>query len=437
MHLLRFAIAISLVLASPRGADSYLKPEISVSPSTALLDQPVRILIRGLRANQHVTVRGIEQAQGRKLESNGEFVAGVDGAIDLSKQPPITGTYTNIDPMGLFWSMRLVEAGTNPSLFQVRREITFHLEEGGTALGTAKLVRLMADSNVRSLDVRENGLIAKLYEPESRGPNPGILVLGGSEGGIGSAEARAAILASHGYAALALAYFGIDNLPSHLAEIPLEYFKSAIDWLSHRENINPNALAVMGMSKGAELALLLATRLSELRAVVAYAPSSVAWAAVGKPGPSWTFKGEPVPFVPISPAAKPRFEDDGKTMVISPIYLESLQNREAVQQARIPVEKINGPVLLISGGDDQLWPSELMADMVMARLKETKFRQAYQHIAYKDAGHYIGIPYGPTGHTVRSGTMLLGGTPEANARAQADSWPKVLQFLQRSLRTHQ
>ncbi len=41
-------------------------------------------------------------------------------------------------------------------------------------------------------------------------------------------EHAAALLASHGYAALALAYFGVEDVPKDLINIPLEYFGTAL-----------------------------------------------------------------------------------------------------------------------------------------------------------------------------------------------------------------
>ena len=116
-----------------------------------------------------------------------------------------------------------------------------------------------------------------------------------------------------------------------------------------------------------------------------------------------------------------------------PLYLASFDDQEAAKNASIAVEKINGAVLLISGKDDQLWPSSVMGDMVIARLKEKKHRFKYEHLSYDKAGHAIGTPYNPTTRSTSGGTLVLGGTAENNALAQADSWPKVLRFLKENL----
>src|SRR5699024_11289262 len=55
------------------------------------------------------------------------------------------------------------------------------------------------------------------------GPLPTIVVLGGSEGGL--SESSAALLASHGFNTFALAYFGIEDLPKELVNIPLDYIE--------------------------------------------------------------------------------------------------------------------------------------------------------------------------------------------------------------------
>jgi hypothetical protein len=56
-------------------------------------------------------------------------------------------------------------------------------------------------------------------------------------------------------------------------------------------------------------------------------------------------------------------------------------------------------------------------------------------LIYPDAGHRIGKSYLPAGSTrVAGGRLETGGTPQANALAQADAWPTVLHFLATALR---
>ena len=149
---------------------------------------------------------------------------------------------------------------------------------------------------------------------------------------------------------------------------------------------------------------------------------------------SWSLGGKSVPFIPQAndPTYRP---PQGFPMRPAVNYRHRLRNREAVEAAAIPVERINGPVLLISGQDDQLWPSTVLAEMTMARLKRRGHPFSDQHLAYESAGHQIGKAYLPVGSTlIAGGRLATGGTPEGNARAQEDSWPKVLEFLRATFR---
>ena len=58
--------------------------------------------------------------------------------------------------------------------------------------------------------------------------------------------------------------------------MPLELFDRALGWLKAQEEVDGARLAIVGGSKGAEAALIVASRHPELRAVVAGMPSSVA-----------------------------------------------------------------------------------------------------------------------------------------------------------------
>ena len=292
--------------------------------------------------------------------------------------------------------------------------------------------------------VREAGLVGTLFRPSTGAPHAAVVVLGGAGGGLSEGGARA--LASEGFAALALAYFGVDGLPSELLEIPLEYFGRAVAWLRGRTGVDAERVAVVGNSKGAELALLLgATYPEDVGAVVGYAPSPVVWQGIpfdrevyyGGPRSSWSLRGAPVPFVPLSrPLAGELISMTGSLFGSGavrgrPFYERALANRAAVEAASITVEKIRGPVLLVSGTDDELWPSTRFAEMAISRLEAHGHPYPYRHLRYEGAGHLITLPgYEPEESWRRR--VTLGGSPEANELANSDSWPKVLAFLNES-----
>ena len=137
--------------------------------------------------------------------------------------------------------------------------------------------------------------------PKAAGKHPAILLLGGSEGGD-MMRLAAPQFADAGYVAASVAYFGAPGLPSQLAEIPVETVGKALDDIAKRPDVDPTRIALFGVSKGGELALLAASTYPQFKAVVADVPSPFAWAGIPQgPGPvgsSWTLGGKPVPFVP-------------------------------------------------------------------------------------------------------------------------------------------
>jgi dienelactone hydrolase len=167
----------------------------------------------------------------------------------------------------------------------------------------SKIERLFVAGGVERVPVRHDGLVGTLFRPAGSGPFPGVLVFTGSGGGID--EGRAALLASHGFAAFALAYFNADGLPDNLIDIPLEYFETGLQWMASRSEVDGNRIGITGQSRGGELVLLLASIFPSIRAVVAGVPSAVVWGGFGKgtdemqpPPVAWTHGGKPVLAMP-------------------------------------------------------------------------------------------------------------------------------------------
>lgn len=394
-----------------------LAPAIRIQPDSALLDEAVKIEVVGLEPDQTVTLTAtLRDNRNRDWESIGVFTADEQGVVDLTTQAPITGTYDAVDPMGLLWSMApdvpdpeysyFANPGANPVV------VTFNATTADAELGPAYLRRVRLPSGVQraTLSMEEHGLEGQFFAPAGAEPHPALLILGGSGGFPDIAKAE--LLAAHGYATLALDYFGGPSLPDALAEIPLEYFKKGIDWLQAQDVVDADKLGVVGTSRGGELALLLGATYPQLKVVVSYVGSGVPWAGYGSTEqdlkPAWTYEGAPVPF--------PTSENE-------------------LEEAAIAVEQINGPVLLISGQDDRVWSSTKFSEIALIRLRQNNHSYEYEHLAYEDAGHFIGVPYWPTRghfttHSVTGEQYTAGGTPEGNAHASADSWAKVLSFLQ-------
>jgi Acyl-CoA thioester hydrolase/BAAT N-terminal region/BAAT / Acyl-CoA thioester hydrolase C terminal len=174
------------------------------------------------------------------------------GTVDVSRQSPIEGSYTGTDPMGLVWSA--YGNGTSYAISLRPQPLFITAETDGKAAGV-KVARTLLTDEIASTDVRERGLYGRFFRPATGGPVPGVLVLGSSDGGLAPyVMQEAALLAGHGFAALALAYFYIGSLPDRLAGVPFEYFGGAIRWLQDQPLVRGNRLGVNGTSRGGELA---------------------------------------------------------------------------------------------------------------------------------------------------------------------------------------
>ncbi|MGE5427319.1 MAG: acyl-CoA thioester hydrolase/BAAT C-terminal domain-containing protein [Methylococcaceae bacterium] len=196
--------------------------------------------------------------------------------------------------------------------------------------------------------------------------------------------------------------------------IPLEYFEKEINTLLSRPELKNNKLVVWGGSKGGELALLLASRYPQIEGVIAAVPSSVVFQGLGgSMVSSWSEKGQSIPFVPFAPY------DYSK--IVNSEYVEvfrlSLEQKEQVKKAAIEVEKINGPVLLLAGKADSMWPSHQMCEMIMKRLDANKFPHWHQLYSYDNAGHTLNDGY------------MMGGSLEGNKNARMDTQKRIDEFL--------
>ncbi len=252
----------------------------------------------------------------------------------------------------------------------------------------------------------------------------------GSEGGLFSGSWSATVFASWGVPTLGLAYFGEPGLPADLQQIPLEYFAKAMDWLDAQPAVRSGKTVVAGGSRGGELALLLGATYPRVSAVIADVPSGFVWGDTRGSGAAWTLGGVDLPSVPPAPGAEPA--------VVAGLESIARATPAALDAATIRVEDIAGPVLLIAGEDDALWPSCEFSKRVLARLETAGHVSAHGDVAtcYPAAGHAATSFVGSA--TTESmwadmgdGLFALGGTAKGIAAANRDADTRRHAFLDR------
>ncbi|MFJ8441798.1 acyl-CoA thioesterase/bile acid-CoA:amino acid N-acyltransferase family protein [Kitasatospora griseola] len=375
---------------------------ITADEKDTLVDQPVHLVLTGLRQGQEVTVTAeAEDFVGVGWKSTAVYRADRNGTVGLDRDAPISGSYHQADGMGLFWSMLPTGGGANtvfsPPSPVVAPDFPVRITATADGLATAEHTvtrRWTVDGVTRTeLNLDTDHVRGTFFLPPAGTPaKTPVLLLGGSEGG-NSGIGAAALLASHGHPALSIAYFGQYGLPPTLQNVPVEYAVGAARLLAERTGAT-GGIAVEGVSRGSELALLVAAQLPDLvRRAAVFAPSAEVNGGLPN-GVAWTENGAPVPTGPIA------------------------------------LDRIPASILAVAGENDRLWPAPRWARQIGTPTAAAPNRQA---LLCPGAGHAVsGPPYLPTGSTatpIPGAPLELGGDAAANQAAHLDAWPKFLSFL--------
>lgn len=211
-----------------------------------------------------------------------------------------------------------------------------------------------------------------------------VVAFGGSEGGDTFSSEKTKDVRDRfsqlGFAFLSVGYFGANGLPKKLDRISLTAIHDSILNISSRLHIKPDRILLVGASRGAELALNLASRYECMGVIALVAPSvSFPNSDAGGSTSSWTFNDKEIPYLQLS---HDLIKKNGWYKEIE----KELKNEEKSEYALIKVENINGFVFLTSAKKDELWPSEKMCNEIVTRLKASHFRFKYNHISL-DGGH--------------------------------------------------
>lgn len=417
------------------------KPVIDILQDSELYHKFIAIKVKHLPVNSRIVFDlNTIDAKSNTWTSRAIYISDSKGTINLSEQPSIGGSYLGIHPMGLFWSMKSEDyhqIATNKG-FNATLSVSFENNVLATKTFYRKSTRELEDLNIKGIPLRDS-IIANYYLPKSEEKLPAIIFIGGSGGNF--REERTSLYASEGYAVLDLKYFKYETLPDGIIEIPLEYVEKAHKWLKEQPEIDSEKIGIIGRSRGSELALLYATKYHDLSFVIAQVPSNVVWFGWEDGKSSWTHKGKPFAYAEYSDEDSERLElqmqKDNVQYRDGPKFLSAFNNRDLINNALIPVEDIKCPMLFISGKDDQVWPSTMMADMMVKRLQEKEFKYEFMHLAYENAGHNFagggqgcGIPLLPP-EDYSKGPVAKGGTDQGNALASIESWDAILKFIKK------
>ncbi|MGD1045071.1 MAG: acyl-CoA thioesterase/bile acid-CoA:amino acid N-acyltransferase family protein [Bacteroidota bacterium] len=416
---------------------------IKIKPfNKVLMGTLINIKLDNLPQNKNITLHAYRKNWEGLIYSFACFKTDSKGQIQLNKDKPISATYSGVDSLGIFWSMTKPTYINEELPFEIKNlklnTIYFQLEVDGKIISKDELRLILETPDIYCEEIRNKDMVANYYYPKNKQNLPLIIMLGGSNGGIREVDDRAKIVSSHGYAVLALGYFGMENLPKNLERIPLEYFFNSIDWAKEKQFIDTAKIVIIGVSKGGEAALLVASMRRDIKGAIAFVPSNVRWQGIPD-GPSfiskssWTLNGNDLPYLKCSFSFSFfwKFICKSKQIEMREIFKPIItEDKSKIDPALIEVEKINGPILLIAGKDDKLWPSYDMCQMMKYRLDSLKFEHQIECLNYDNAGHFIFGPDLMPTINYKYDQIAVGGKDSENSAAQIDSWNKMIGFLQ-------
>ena len=173
----------------------FIPRKITVRPSlTTLVDQKVDITVSYLYPDEIITLRARTVDDNNLLfQSTAKYKANQNGEVLVSSQPSLGGSYTGIEPMGLFWSMKPITDADKHD-FLTKRDATIPLKviidvfvefevtgvdvyDVNTRIPVASvtLERCFMGSRLTRCIVEGNGFYGTLFLPHGKGPFPGNL----------------------------------------------------------------------------------------------------------------------------------------------------------------------------------------------------------------------------------------------------------------------
>lgn len=417
-----------------------------ITPLDGAADHGLVVRLLEVGKAQRVTLEAeTTDGDGKRWSSSNQFLADDAGIIDLSRDAPARGSYFTMHPLGLVTTMVADDPETTsvfatadaaPMVLRLRAEAEY-----GEVIETT-VTRRFQNPDVERREIEAGSIHGTLFVPPGARTEPAVVLVPGSLPRDLAALPVAAALAHQGYVTFVAAMTNVPGLPDEFHEVPLEHLHAVLEWLRAQPGVDPDRVAAVGFERGAEGLLAAASHIPELAlsAVVAIAPSCVAWQADDDHDASaWSLGGVPLPCGVVREGVGHRLlrKIAGREHELAaPVdaYRQALEDSDLLRRAGFPVQDIAAPLCLLAGGDDRQWPSGTMGDHIY---RSRGRDDADQMVVYAKAGRLLRAPYVPaTGDRyvdAEGRGQLLGGHPDENRRADVEAWAKITEFLGRHL----
>jgi len=420
--------------------------KLQIQPLVALCDEKLGICVSELPPWSKVKISAsmrLPWASSVLYESSAWFTADSTGRVDLSKQKPDSGSYNFIDSMGLIVSMKSQDAKAAEKITQnisVSESLFIDiLAECGPERTSARVGRLFKTPEIKSRRITDE-FVGELFYSDHP-DNKTIVWLGGSGSNLEINSLICAPLASHGFNVLSLPFFGEKGLPTQLSRIPLEYFDRVFAWLANHPLTGGKEVWLLGMSKGAELALILASRYPSITRVALWAPHAYCFQGIAyKNESSWTYAGNDLPYIRLRNrwvfARLLGSFIKNEPFEFASIYKKGISLAQNKESARIKVEDAQADLLLFASKQCGMWNTYDGSVQILDTLRRNSYPHHYDLIVYEGAGEPYLVPYvipaSESSAKIAPRLVLsMGGTLKGNAHARADSWEKTIEFFKK------
>lgn len=405
---------------------------INLGATTLDFDESPKLKITGGYPRQELALLAeMKDDLGHSWSSQAAVVLEKDGDLDLETFHPIAGSYLGQGFEGLLWSMQCLD-NSRPSAPFYRTcskplELKVTLKDSEQTYGELVFTRRLADSIVcqeKTLEACGQKLVFKCYHHQEVAEQAPLLLFLSSSSWDFEAEA-AYVWAQKGFRVV---HWPLGLKIDQEKELPIELLQAV-----HKDLAKESILVATG--RAAEYALLSSSLLN------------LNWKAVAVSGASgltflnphqsvWSYQGEVLPGIELEISSMSGVQP----LSTRKLFSDAVKDLTKREKGRIEVEKLQAPLLLLSGQEDQVWPASALSELVVQRLKKLDYPFEVLHQTYESAGHWVGpelgLPLRSTFHLEYQDpdtkiTYRFGGKGGYQARANIESWKLLMEFLER------
>jgi hypothetical protein len=236
----------------------------------------------------------------------------------------------------------------------------------------------------------QDGFEGIIYDAEN-GDDRLLIIIQGLKG-LELPEKYAKLFSEQGYSALALSYYGAEGQKKDMRAIPLDQFQLACDEM---KRLGYKRIGIYGNSKGAGMALLAASVVSDISLVIAASSFGHIMQGTGKASEDIckamvSFKGNDFPYVVKGKLMSDFIKRCFRERNIRLLYFFDEWDKKGTEENEIPVEKINGDILFLTSTYDESVPAKRDAELLCKRLERMHFKHDYRHINSEIGSHNLG-----------------------------------------------